>query len=106
MLKVTILKAADAEVWELEGRLSEAWVAELHRCWLERPQDAASPLRINLKAVSFVDVSGKQLLRAMHQHGVEIAGCGCMTRALVEEVTRGGDASAPESIGHAGDIGH
>jgi hypothetical protein len=43
-------------------------------------------LQVYLKAVSFIDGAGKQLLAEMHGRGVEIRGCGCMTKALVEEI--------------------
>jgi anti-anti-sigma regulatory factor len=89
MLKVTINKEqALLETWELEGKLSGDWVKELNRCWLERNSPPDVRLQINLKAVSFIDASGKQLLKEMHGRGVEIKGCGCMIRAVVEEITR------------------
>jgi hypothetical protein len=39
-----------------------------------------------LKAVSYIDPAGKQLLAEMRQQGAEITGCGCMVRAFVEEI--------------------
>jgi len=50
-------------------------------------------LQIHLKAVSYIDAAGKQLLAEMHGRGVEIRGCGCMTRAVVEEITRHSNAN-------------
>ncbi|HEV2522564.1 MAG TPA: hypothetical protein VGT24_09300 [Candidatus Acidoferrales bacterium] len=89
MLKVTINKEKDLlESWELEGKLSGDWVKELNRCWMERVPQPDVRLQINLKAVSFIDDSGKRLLKEMHSRGVEIKGCGCMIRAVVEEITR------------------
>ena len=87
MLKVTIKQEDLAETWELEGKLCGEWVKELERCWVERPSLAGVPLQVHLKAVSYVDASGKNLLVAMHGRGVEIKGCGFMTRALIEEIT-------------------
>jgi ABC-type transporter Mla MlaB component len=88
MLKVTIMQADSAETWELEGKLSGDWVKELERCWKERPPLAGASLQVHLKAVSYIDTAGKQLLTQMHERGVEIRGCGCMTKALIEEITR------------------
>ena len=89
MLKVTINKEQSSlETWELEGKLSGDWVKELNRCWIERTSQPDVRLQVNLKAVSFIDASGKQLLKEMHGRGVEIKGCGCMIRAVVEEITR------------------
>ena len=88
MLKVTIRNLDSAETWEIEGKLSGDWVAELDRCWKERPTAAGTPLQLHLKSVSYIDAAGKQLLTEMHGRGVEIRGCGCMTKAVVEEITR------------------
>ena len=92
MLKVTIKQGGSSETWELEGKLSGDWVKELERCWRERPSPGGISLQVHLKAVSYIDTAGKQLLAQMHGRGVEIKGCGCMTKAVVEEIT--GHASA------------
>ena len=88
MLKITIKQADSAETWELEGKLAGDWVKELQRCWEERTSPAGVALQVNLKAVSYIDAAGKQLLTEMYGRGVEISGCGCMTKAVVEEITR------------------
>jgi ABC-type transporter Mla MlaB component len=85
MLRITIKKDNSSEVWELEGRLSGEWVCELDRLWKERsPQ--TGPTEVHLKAVSYIDPAGKELLAEMRQQGAEIRGCGCMVRAFVEEI--------------------
>lgn len=93
MLKVTIKKENSAETWELEGKLSGDWVKELKRCWMERPTPAGDCLHVHLKAVSYIDLAGRQLLAQMHGRGVEIRGCGCMMKAVVEEITRHASAN-------------
>jgi ABC-type transporter Mla MlaB component len=93
MLKVTIKQADSAETWELEGKLSGDWVKELERCWKERSSPTGVTLQVHLKAVSYIDPAGKRLLTEMHGHGVEIRGCGCMTKAVVEEITRQASAN-------------
>jgi ABC-type transporter Mla MlaB component len=93
MLKVTIKQADTAETWELEGKLSGDWVKELERCWKERSSPVGVSLQVHLKAVSYIDTAGKQLLTEMHGRGVEIKGCGCMTKAVVEEITRQANAN-------------
>jgi ABC-type transporter Mla MlaB component len=93
MLKVTITQADSAETWELEGKLSGDWVNELERCWKERPSTAGVSLQVHLKAVSYIDTAGKQLLTQMHERGVEIRGYGCMTKAVIEEITRQASAN-------------
>jgi len=86
MLKVTIKQVDSIETWELEGKLSGEWVKELERCWKARTTPAGVGLLIHLKSVSYIDPAGKQLLTDMHGRGVEIKGCGCMTKAVVEEI--------------------
>jgi ABC-type transporter Mla MlaB component len=88
MLRVTIKKQDSGEIWELEGKLSGEWASELDRLWKERSARPGVTTEIHLKAVSFIDPAGKQLLAEMHAHGAEIRGCGCMTRAVVEEIVR------------------
>lgn len=88
MLKVTIKQAGSAETWELEGKLCGDWVKELERCWNERPLRNGAPLRVCLIAVSYVDTAGKRLLSLMHDRGVGITGSGCMSKALIDEITQ------------------
>jgi ABC-type transporter Mla MlaB component len=88
MLRVTVNKKDSVETWELEGKLSGDWVAELQRCWKERTPQPGVTVQVHLKAVSYLDAAGKQLLSEMHDEGVEIKGCGCMARAVVEEIIR------------------
>ena len=93
MLKVTIKQVDSAETWELEGKISGVWVKELERCWKERLTPPGIPLQVHLKTVSYIDAAGKQLLVEMHGSGVEIRGCGCMTKAVVEEISRQANAN-------------
>jgi ABC-type transporter Mla MlaB component len=88
MLRVTVKKDDLIETWELEGKLSGEWVKELERCWKEYAPRPGTCVQVHLKAVSYIDAAGKQLLTEMHVRGVEIRGCGCMTRAVVEEIVR------------------
>jgi ABC-type transporter Mla MlaB component len=88
MLRVTVHKNDSVETWELEGKLSGDWVKELERCWKARTPQPGVTVQVNLKAVSYIDAEGKQLLADMHEGGMEIKGCGCMARAVVEEIVR------------------
>lgn len=88
MLKVTKMGAEAVETWELEGKLAGDWVKELERCWRERTSRTGSPLQVHLKAVSYIDAAGKRLLVEMYGRGVDIRGCGCMSKAVIEEITR------------------
>jgi ABC-type transporter Mla MlaB component len=86
MLRVTIKKENTSETWELEGKLAGEWVPELDRLWRQRTPQSGTTIEILLKAVSYIDPAGKQLLAEMRQQGAEIRGCGCMVRAFVEEI--------------------
>jgi ABC-type transporter Mla MlaB component len=88
MFRVTVKREESTEIWELEGKLSGEWVSELNRLWKERSPQSGLPTEIHLKAISYIDPAGKQLLAEMRQQGAEIKGCGCMVRALVEEIMR------------------
>ena len=97
MLRVTVNKNDSVEIWELEGKLSGEWAKELERCWKERTPQAGVTVQVHLKAVSYIDAAGKQLLAEMHGRGIEIKGCGCMARAVVEEIVKG--IGAKDSFG-------
>ena len=86
MLRVTIKKENTTETWELEGKLSGEWVPELDRLWRQRTPQTGTTTEVHLKAVSYIDPAGKQLLAEMRRQGAEIKGCGCMVRAFVEEI--------------------
>jgi hypothetical protein len=86
MLRVTSKKEDSIEIWELEGKLSGEWVGELERWWKGSNPPPGVAVQVNLKAVTYIDAAGKALLVEMHRNGVEIKGCGCMTRAVVEEI--------------------
>jgi len=86
MLRVTIKKENTSETWELEGKVAGEWVPELDRLWRQRAPQSGTTIEILLKAVSYIDPAGKQLLAEMRQQGAEIKGCGCMVRAFVEEI--------------------
>jgi len=74
----------------------------LERCWHHSRSKGPETLkRVDLKAVSYIDADGKRLLSEMYREGAEIKACGCMTRAIVEEIVRevkgrGGEAQTAE----------
>jgi anti-anti-sigma regulatory factor len=88
MLKITTQTDAIGTTFELEGRLTGAWVKELKDCW-EGARKSGREVSVSLKAVTFIDGAGKTLLILMHRHGVKLTADGCMTKAIVEAITRG-----------------
>jgi ABC-type transporter Mla MlaB component len=88
MLRIThTMRSAGATV-VLEGRLAGPWVDELAQCWkaLTTTHDAAS-IAVQLDGVTFIDGAGKSLLRQLHEDGAVLTGSGCMTRAILEEIS-------------------
>jgi anti-anti-sigma regulatory factor len=88
MLKITTHNDPGQTSFELEGRLTGAWVEELKTCW-QQAAAANQQVRVRLKEVTFVDESGRKLLADMHRQGVTLAAEGCMTKAIIEEIMRG-----------------
>ncbi|HWO43427.1 MAG TPA: hypothetical protein VNO43_16680 [Candidatus Eisenbacteria bacterium] len=88
MLKITRRAEGTRIVFELEGRLVGPWVDELKCCWDE--VSGKQPLIVVLKEVTFIDERGKDLLREINARGDRLVGEGCMTRAIVEQIQRGG----------------
>jgi len=54
---------------------------------LTKSRDTRS-ICVELEGVTFIDSPGRILLRTMHEEGAALAGSGCMTRAILEEITR------------------
>ena len=89
MLKVSTRTEATRTVFDVEGQLAGAWVQELEECWGQAVSSNQS-VRVMVCAVTFIDDKGKTLLAEMYRHGAELVAQGCMNKAIVEEITRGG----------------
>ena len=90
MLKITTRREAASMTLVLEGKLVRPWVQELEHCWhAVLASQQAQTVRVDLTAVTFIDAAGKTLLTLMTAHGTELVAGGCMTTAIVEDITRG-----------------
>lgn len=91
MLKITTRKEAGRNTIKIEGRLAGPWVEELKQSW-QQSAAVGEPVKVvELNEVTFIDTAGKKLLVDMHRQGVALTACsGCMTRAITEEILRGG----------------
>jgi hypothetical protein len=85
MLKITTRTDRTGTILELEGKLVGSWVGELAACW-QRALIADRRIRVVLKAVTFIDAVGRDLLARMHAEGTELAGEGCMTKAIIAKI--------------------
>lgn len=99
MLKITKQRDAGSESmsFKLEGRLAGPWVEELDTCWRQRAANPQGRTVVDLSGVTFVDVDGKALLTRMWQQGAELRATGCLTKCIVEEITKPGRADACRS---------
>src|SRR5882762_5189654 len=87
MLRVTTEKRRSRTVLSVEGRLAGPWVGALEQCW--RELHAAAPrekFHIDLCGVSFIDASGKVLLKEIHRQGGRLIAEGCLNQAIVREI--------------------
>lgn len=87
-LRITLHETDDAMVIQLEGRVAGLWVDELSRTWLETsPRLASRKLSLDLRNVTYTDVSGKQVLqRIFAQTGARLITGTPWTQYLAEEV--------------------
>ena len=80
----------------IEGRLAGPWVEEL-RTYCRRISESQHPCTcIDLTGVTFSDADGKLLLIQLWQQGVELRASGCLTRCLIENITKVGRADSAE----------
>ena len=97
MLRITTETKRTKTVLTIEGRIAGPSVATVEQCW--RELYAASPRQkftVNLCGVSFIDNSGKVLLREMHRLGAEFQAEGCLNQAIVDEISTAGATSTSE----------
>jgi ABC-type transporter Mla MlaB component len=87
MLRITIEEKAESATIRLEGDLAGQWVTEVERCWqslLAGPRNRV--LRVAMETVSYVDASGKALLRDMYMAGARLEARGALTRYIVDQI--------------------
>jgi outer membrane protein len=86
MLKITVSRSESVATLNIEGKLAGPWVDELATSWDdERAQ--SSQLSVDLGGVTFIDAAGRDLLKRIYQQGGKLIAKGCLTRAIVAEVT-------------------
>jgi anti-anti-sigma regulatory factor len=97
MLKISQHQDAASESMSLllEGRLAGPWVEELDSYWRRIAANSQSRAVIDLTGVTFIDANGKALLTKLWQQGAELRAAGCLTRCIVEEITKDGHICSP-----------
>ncbi len=96
MLKITSQRDAALQGVSLviEGRLAGPWVEELDAYCRKMFEDDHHCAVLDLTGVTFVDKDGKSLLARLWGQGAELRASGCLTRCIVEEITKGGTFNA------------
>lgn len=88
MLRITTHNDSNFFTFKVEGRLAGPWVKELRDCWQNMLADHRFPaIRVDLREVTFVDISGKELLGTLYRQGAQFIATGCLMKALVAEIT-------------------
>jgi len=100
MLKITTHHETGSVTFQLEGKLIPPWVQELERHWQAVAASVAERrLTVDLAGVSFVDLSGKELLARMCGQGVALRGASLLTCAILKDLLAddadGGPARGP-----------
>jgi hypothetical protein len=86
MFKITTSTNAGTVRLIVEGKLSSACVGELDKCWQASRLLESETILMDLTGVTYIDASGKQLLKRMHEQGTAFLCAGLMTRFLIEEI--------------------
>ena len=96
MLKITGQRDASPDPISLilEGKLAGPWVDELNSYWRQISGNQQNGAVIDLTGVTFIDVNGKALLTKLWQQGAELRASGCLTRCVVEEITKASRADS------------
>ena len=86
MLRITIHDLGTVCRLELAGRLEGPWVGETEHAWrsLLRPD---KQIEVDLRQLTGIDGSGRELLSAMYQAEASFIGEGVWMKALIEEIT-------------------
>ncbi len=98
MLRITIDQSPGKISLTIEGKLAGPWVAALEQSWGDlRRNSAGQSLSVNLCGVSFIDVAGKALLKAIYKEGGKLVAEGCLNQAIVREIARQENGSTEEN---------
>jgi anti-anti-sigma regulatory factor len=91
MLRITVHTDETGPIVQLEGRLAGLVILEAERCWqATHAAHPGRPIRIDLRAVTFLDKEGKAFLKQAFQQGAGFLSSGCLTRSYVEEIMQSG----------------
>jgi hypothetical protein len=95
MLRITTHDDGNLVTLELEGKLAGPWVAIVRESWQQQLARKECPgIRIDLRAVTFVDGPGKALLAEMNGRHAQLIARDCEMKAILAEIARAGATSS------------
>jgi anti-anti-sigma regulatory factor len=71
---------------KIEGRVGGPWADELRRVFNETRRATPDTLVIDLTAVTFIDDSGKHVLKQIYGCGCELVAAGSYNRSVIDEI--------------------
>ncbi len=87
MLRITPFVAKEKAILRLEGKLNGPWVSELARVWKGVwRRTGLKRIRVDLRALSFVDERGRDVLMTMRKDGAEFVANDPLISAQLEEI--------------------
>jgi hypothetical protein len=90
MMKVHYSVSGDQVTLQVCGRLADAWVDELKKCWnAARDSRPGMHVSVDLRDVTFIDQGGESLLRLMHSAGASLRAAGLRNQEVVNQITGG-----------------
>jgi hypothetical protein len=98
MLKVTTTNQNQTITMKLEGKLAGPWVQEVTRVWVDTAQSPRSGYVVDLRSVTFIDRPGQALLATMSRQGARLIAADCLTRNIVDEITKESYSSGESGI--------
>jgi anti-anti-sigma regulatory factor len=82
VLRITCTTNNEGATVKVEGRVADRWVDELARVAAAALGKTPRVL-FDMSDVTFVDLRGAALLRALHQRGVELVACSAFVQTLL-----------------------
>ena len=87
MLRITAISLNDGTRLVVEGKLAGACVGELEKCWRETiGSTPPESILVDLSCVTFVDQTGKRLLKDLRNQGCDFVAEGLLARCLLQEI--------------------
>ena len=91
LVKISVHEAEEIVIPQIEGRVAEPLVTELHRTWQNlAPSLGSRKLAVDLRGVTFMDTNGRHFLAEIYARtGAEFLADRPMTKYFAEEAMRG-----------------